>query len=72
MQNESFALHLLLVIVHILCEEEGTPIEVYTLDGRQVARGQIVGGVADIDTHLDVNSLVVVKVGLKTVKLVLK
>lgn len=59
-------------IVHVLCEEEGTPIEVYSPDGRQVARGQIVGGVAEIDTHLNVNSLVVVKVGTKTVKLVLK
>ena len=51
---------------------EGTPITVYTLDGKQVGTGITKQGETNIATTLRPNDIAVVKVGEKSTKIVIK
>lgn len=51
---------------------EGTPIAIYGIDGRQHATGFAENGCAGIDTSLRAGSVAVVKIGEKSVKVMIK
>lgn len=58
--------------ISVRCLLENEQIEVYTADGRQIARAQIVDGAAVIRPATDIDGVVVVKVAGQTFKLLIK
>ena len=52
--------------------DDGTPISVYSINGTQVGSATSQNGVASINTNLQPGSIAIVKIGQKSVKVVMK
>ena len=52
--------------------DDGTPINVYTMDGRQAGSSVSRNGQATVSTNLQPGSVAIVKIGTRSVKVVVK
>ena len=58
--------------INVQGADDGTPISVYTFDGKQVGRAVSRNGAAFIDTNIQLGNMAIVKIGNKSVKFVVK
>ena len=58
--------------INVQGADDGTPISVYTFDGKQVGRAVSRNGAAFIDTNIHPGNTAIVKIGNKSVKFVVK
>ena len=58
--------------INIQGADEGTAVSVYTLDGKLVGRGVSRNGAAFIDSNIQPGNKAIVKIGNKSVKVIVK
>ena len=58
--------------ITVKSEVDGQEVSVYSIDGQQLGRGTVINGQTAINTPVQRNNVVVVKIGDKAVKVVMK
>jgi hypothetical protein len=59
-------------IITVSCEAEGQPISVYAVNGQLLGTSSIISGQTSVPTPLQSGSVAIVKIGDKSVKVVVK